>query len=424
MTCFLYPDIGRVDEPVQLHMDGFFPFETVTVKARYIDRTEGLWTSSMTVKADEQGKIQLKSEDQQSIQRLLSSLKPTRTSSHGTVMQRSGLDPMEIEITMLNEREETVLERTITRLFLEDHIERETVFEEGFVGTFFYPRDEKNLPGVILLGGSEGGLYEETASVLSSHGYAVLALAYFGEPGLSPILQNIPLETVDRAVEWLSEKSFVNHSEIATMGTSKGGELALVSASYNEKIRLVVGEVPSSHVFQGINRKRKGSSWSRNGEPLPFVKYSYSFSALIESLTNQWRKEPVSLRDMYERSLEKNKRDEAEIRVENINGPILLLSSGQDQVWPSSAMCESMMKRLSEHHFAYEKKHVQLEDAGHVLTLPYLPSVLPKDLPYELGGTEQANAEGGRRSWEETLCFLEKHFHPAKPKVETVMLHR
>ena len=47
---------------------------------------------------------------------------------------------------------------------------------------------------VITLGGSGGGLSESRAQILASHGFASLALAYFREEDLPPVLKEIPLE--------------------------------------------------------------------------------------------------------------------------------------------------------------------------------------------------------------------------------------
>jgi dienelactone hydrolase len=62
------------------------------------------------------------------------------------------------------------------------------------VGTLFHALDGTAHPGVILIGGSEGGLHEVDAALLAAHGFSVLALAYFGMPGVPPTIVDIPLE--------------------------------------------------------------------------------------------------------------------------------------------------------------------------------------------------------------------------------------
>jgi hypothetical protein len=55
---------------------------------------------------------------------------------------------------------------------------------------------------------------------------------------------------------------------------------------------------------------------------------------------------------------------ESEIKVERINSPILLISASQDEVWPSTLMCNKMMERLKVNNFQYFYKHIEL-NGGH-----------------------------------------------------------
>src|SRR6202011_4756293 len=48
------------------------------------------------------------------------------------------------------------------------------------VGAYFAPADGKRHPAIVVLGGSEGGLHPADARMFAQHGYAALALAYFG----------------------------------------------------------------------------------------------------------------------------------------------------------------------------------------------------------------------------------------------------
>ena len=48
---------------------------------------------------------------------------------------------------------------------------------------------------------------------------------------------------------------------------------------------------------------------------------------------------------------------EAEIMVENIQGPILLLSGGRDVIAPSKWICRQIMNRLHKNNFAYAYSH-------------------------------------------------------------------
>jgi len=54
-----------------------------------------------------------------------------------------------------------------------------------------------------------------------------------------------------------------------------------------------------------------------------------------------------------------------EIEVENINGPILLLSGKDDDQWPATKMSNRLMERLKENNFKYYNEH-NILDGGHI----------------------------------------------------------
>jgi hypothetical protein len=155
---------------------------------------------------------------------------------------------------------------------------------------------------------------EFTYAFGSSHEYAALALAYFAADALPRNLERVPLETVDRAVEWLRKQPTVDPNRIAIVGVSKGAELALLSASRNPRIKAVVAIAPSSVVFQNLGRGRAStSSWTSGGADVPFAPFIQS------DAFDKTRR----LVDLYEASLEVAP-PAARIPVERISGPILL----------------------------------------------------------------------------------------------------
>src|SRR6266540_3724877 len=93
------------------------------------------------------------------------------------------------------------------------------------------PDGGRLVPGLLLLGGAEGGMHEDDAALLAAHGYAALALAYYGLPGLPATLQNIALEYFEAALTFLQRHPHVRGDRFAVMGASKGGEAALLVAA-------------------------------------------------------------------------------------------------------------------------------------------------------------------------------------------------
>ena len=56
--------------------------------------------------------------------------------------------------------------------------------------------------------------------------------------------------------------------------------------------------------------------------------------------------------------LVKNPNPDAVIQVEKITGPILLISSKMDNMWPSEPAAEQIMKRLEDYDFPYSYQHL------------------------------------------------------------------
>src|SRR5947209_2937261 len=99
------------------------------------------------------------------------------------------------------------------------------------VATLFHAADGEPQPGVIVLGGSEGGLADRHAALLASKGFTTLSVAYFGVDGLPAHLHRVPIEGVRAAAAWLRERPQVAGDKVGVVGASKGGELSLLLAS-------------------------------------------------------------------------------------------------------------------------------------------------------------------------------------------------
>jgi pimeloyl-ACP methyl ester carboxylesterase len=218
-----------------------------------------------------------------------------------------------------------------------------------------------NQPLIVGFGGAEGGnLFASDFAKPAVEGYvakcyAFLAIGYFGAPGAPAELDRVSLEGVHKAIADAAGNRQVNGRCIAVMGGSKGGELALLLASYYPDIKAVVGLVPGKAVFMAHTSTGDTASFSLKGESLPFVPVPESavpyFSPPNRNLRRAWEE---MLKDKVE--VEK-----AAIAVERVNGPILLVSARRDELWPSMEMSEDIGRRLAEHKFAFKFEHVVIE---------------------------------------------------------------
>src|SRR5262249_8541764 len=105
------------------------------------------------------------------------------------------------------------------------------VDEPGLIGLYARPTSPGPHPGVIAVTGSSGGFGPTGlwAQALADHGFATLAVAYFGLPNLPSELRQIEVEVVGRAAQWLDTRPEVSAAPLAIMGVSRGSELALLA---------------------------------------------------------------------------------------------------------------------------------------------------------------------------------------------------
>lgn len=236
--------------------------------------------------------------------------------------------------------------------------------ECGFHAHFF-PIEGTKSRVIIILGGSEGGLpnyNEDEINRFHKLRLSVLYVAYFGADKLPDSLESISLEYFEIIFKWLSEQPGIVSDEYIVLGTSKGGELALLLGSLYQQIKCVIAAVPSCAVWQGIpngiSKTPCKSSWSYNNIDLPFVILTFSIYLLWGILTKRFFK-------AYEKALSKvSMGSKALISVENINGPVLLMSGQKDVMWPSVSMCDMIIQRLASNNFSFEYEHI-IFDSGH-----------------------------------------------------------
>ncbi len=226
----------------------------------------------------------------------------------------------------------------------------------GKVETKLYLGKGEKQPLIVAFGGGEGGnawahpRRQKERDKFIEAGYAFLAVGYFGLPGTPDKLDRIALEGVIAAIAEASANPAIEKRCIALLGGSKGGELALVLASRYPEIKSVVAVVPGSAVFVGITDALTTSSFSHNGQSLPFVPFPWR--ATVPLITGDKRK----VFDIMTEDIAAM--DAARIEVEKINGPIFLMSATNDEWWDSKKMSDEIMSRLSEKKFAHQHQHL------------------------------------------------------------------
>ena len=265
---------------------------------------------------------------------------------------------------------------------------KKEVTENGLVADFFSESFNQPRKVIIMLGGSEGGSswsrIKRPIELLVQQGFSVLSLAYFGAQNLPKSLEEIPLEYFEKVFDWLAAQKGIIPDEYAILGGSKGSEAALLLGSRYPQVKAVIAFSPSSVIWQGIPENRFDigrdvkSSWSFNGESVPFLPYPPAIK--------NWELISMRLCRMHEIALGNEASViNASIHVERIKGALLLISGQRDRLWPSTPMGEQIMNRLKAKGFENHHEHI-VYSSGHN------GIIMNKD------------------SWRKTFSFLKEHF--------------
>lgn len=421
MKLHLYPLVALCDEKVSICLSELPPFGKVKMKASVCIP----WAKDVRLEstayftADNNGCIDLSKQkpdsgDYNSIDSmgLISSVKIANGNINDIGQNISVDDSMFINITAECGQDKS--SEKLERLFMSPDVKQEKI-TDGFLGEFFYT-DDPNNKTILLLGGSGGSLGANLpiASLLASHGFNVLTVAYFSEKGLPPKLEKIPLEYFDKAFTWLNENPVTTGKDIYLHCTSKGGEVGLLLASRNPFIKKVAAFAPHAYCFQGIGFKNF-SSWTYEGKQLPYIRLKNSVW-IANMLGCFIKNKPFGYTHTYKKGLlEAKNKEDARIKVENAKADILLFAGKQDNIWNAYDGCIEILDILHKMNYQYEYKFYGYENAGHPFYAPYIipaaESASMKMAPrmsFSSGGTFEGNAYAQMDSWEKALEFFKK----------------
>jgi dienelactone hydrolase len=402
-TLQVIPNQVLVDEAASVQATGLQPNEHVSIQAELVDGESHTWASQAEFAADAQGVVDTSyqapvkgSYRGVSAAGLVWSMRPTEKHVPSYRPPRDW-SPQVIEFRLLRDGRQVANAR-LELLMVANGVQR--IKLEGQIhGVLFLPSANGPHPGVLVLGGSEGGLPRERAAWLASRGYAALALAYFRYEDLPPRLEGIPLEYFGNALAWMMQRPEILPDRIAVTGTSRGGELALQLGSMYPQIRAVAAYVPASVRFPACcGNTAVPYAWTWRGQPLSYV--------LPRFLRN-----PTAM-------------TQASIPVEHTRGPVLLISGVDDGVWPSEMMANAVVARLKQSHFPYAVEHLKYPHAGHRAGRP---EVVPtwhgrvvnptSGREEDLGGSPEGDAQSSLDAIPRVLEFLRQSLQggPSQP---------
>ena len=332
----IQPTGDRIDQEIVLRIEVLSPNEIIELDAQAFDQKGEAWVSHAAFQADAKGTVDLSTDaplpnssyDTIDSMGLFWSMHPLAGDPSSSFKCKD--DQFTVAFTLLRNGHPQE-SKTLTRFLKKPEVERKEIRENGIAGVLFAPPSKTPLPVIITLSGSNGGFSENRAKLLASHGFAVLALGYFGAEGLPPKLQDIPLEYFEQAFSWLKTQPQIDSSRIGLYGISRGGELALLLGStFPNSIQAITAVVPSSVVYGGLS-ETPVNAWTYRGKPvLP--------SAPVPQIDlgdgkGKTAENPANTRQNF---IEGMKQSEAfaaaAIPVEKIHCPVLIVSGGDDQM--------------------------------------------------------------------------------------------
>lgn len=423
------PNPAYADEEVRICIRGLGPQQDAQIRAATYDDEKRMWRSRAEFRADGAGSVDLTTQESRggsyhgvSPMGLFWGMQLDGEHANGGAMfAKTDVSPGVVKLEVHADGRDAG-STELTRSFLAPGTLTRDLNVNGHVGRLFIPPTfaaHGPQPVVIVLSGSGGGFDLDKAALLSRRGFATLALAYFGVPPLPTWLHRIPLDYFEAALGWLATQPEIDSRRVGVLGVSRGAELALLLAAMFPQIRAVVAFAPSSVAWAAGGRdKATGEiipTWTWRGAPVPFAPLPLRGFMLRSAVPVVALKRPVIFRNLFRAGLRNGDAiARAAIPVEQIRGPILLVSGGDDHMWPAAEMSEAIVARLKQHGFTHAVEHLHYPGAGHMLRYPFLPTTARtsrnphlRNARFSFGGSPPADAEAQRDSWCRAIAFLQ-----------------
>ena len=265
---------------------------------------------------------------------------------------------------------------------------------------------------IDLLGGA-GGLVEFKASLLASHGFASLALAYFDYDDLPEFQSSVDIDYFEEAANWLSSHPKVLPHGIGVHAICYGSWIALLMASLQIKpIKAIVGISPLvvAFLFPFQYKGRISDVIPLDDSKVLTTEEGY-ISCYAMPTDTDYPGPPVS-------------KYSAITQVENITCPVLMVSGTDDLNVNSDFTVKFIIDCLKEHGKEHLCTNLRYPEVGHLIEPPYSPLCYASYSrftekqggdPYLVwGGEMKAHARAQEDAWSKILNFLQKNLQNVK----------
>ncbi|CAM5121809.1 unnamed protein product [Eretmochelys imbricata] len=397
------------DEPLAITVHGLCPQQEVTLRLSLQDEGGELFQSCALYQAESSGELELTrspalpggSFSGLDPMGLLWSLQPQKPFRR--LVKRDVQSPFCLELEVF-EGHGPLPSRLLARgaherSFLREGVRRIPVREGRIRATLFLPPEDGPFPGIIDLYGTGGGLPEYRASLLANHGFATLALAYYGYEDLPKDMKEFHLEYFEEAVNYMLQHSQVKGPGIGLLGISKGGDLCISMASFLKGITATV-TINGSVANVGAVLRYKDITIPPLGVNPKRIKFDKSGIAdIVDALNN-----PLEGPDR-----------QSFIPLEKAEGHFLFIVGKDDHNWKSEFLATEASNRLQAHG-KQKPEIVCYPGAGHYIEPPFSPMCsasmhLLVGSPVIWGGEPKAHSVAQVDAWQQIQAFFHKHLN-------------
>ncbi|XP_043943139.1 bile acid-CoA:amino acid N-acyltransferase-like [Protopterus annectens] len=261
------PTTALADETVQIHIENLQSNQPITLHSALKTEQNDIWESYSHYISSSDGIVQVDKDKSHGgsytgcePMGFVWSLKPSPGSpEHSRLRKHDVTVPFVVQVSVLDghisewSSDQTALAVINLDLwYMAPGVRRINIRHNGIVGTLFLPAGHGPFPGIVDLWGGVPGLIEFRASLLASHGFATLALAYIGHPDL-PYPKGylgVTSEYFEEAYNFLKNQPQVVKDRIGIIGYCSGVFISLRMATemLSIKPRCVVG-VSGAHFW-------------------------------------------------------------------------------------------------------------------------------------------------------------------------------
>ncbi|XP_053557082.1 acyl-coenzyme A amino acid N-acyltransferase 2 [Bombina bombina] len=404
------PEISLADDPLRICIWGLPSQQVITLRAWLKDEKGGVFHSRAFYISDAHGVVDLEHSaavggDYKGIypMGLFWALKPVNV--YRRLMKKDVMgSPLYVHLEVypyleigLSPENPPAVSKVLERWYVAPGVQRIQIREGRVRGALFLPPGDGPFPGVIDLFGSIGGLVEFRSSLLSSRGFAALALAYFAYEDLPSTTEHIDLTYFEEAAQLLINNPKVSGDGIGVVGVSKGAEIALAMASYLPQVKATVC-INGNTSVNGITLRYR--DLFIRGIPYHLEKLQVTdFGAIKLVDTVEYVAEP--------------EHEDYIIPLEKARGSIIFMVGEDDQCCNSLRDAKESIARARKHG----KKNVNVlsyPGAGHLLEPPGSPFCLLSyspsfSIPLLWGGELLAHSTAQEMCWKELQEFFHKN---------------